>query len=48
MVTCEIRQDKPGFVAMEAVESACKKIILDLARGRVKASHTVGTGGLPE
>ncbi len=32
---------------MEAVESANNKAILDFARRRIKASHTVRTDGLP-
>ena len=47
LVACENRGGRPGFLAMEAVESANKKAILDFAKRRIKASHTVRTDGLP-
>jgi transposase-like protein len=47
LVACENRGERPGFLAVEAVESANKKTILDFARRRIKASHTVRTDGWP-
>lgn len=47
LVACENRGNRPGFVAMEAVESVNKETILDFAKRRIKVSQTVHTDGLP-
>lgn len=47
LIACENREDRPGFVAMEAVESVNKETILDFAKRRIKASQVVRTDGLP-
>ena len=43
----KIEREDLDFLAMEAVESANKKTILDFAKRRIKASHIVRTDGLP-
>jgi transposase-like protein len=47
LVACENRDDKPGFIAMEAVESVSKKAVLDFAKRRIQTAQTVRTDGLP-
>jgi len=46
LVACENRDGKPGFIAMEAVESVNKSIIQDFAKRRIKAAQMVRTDGL--
>lgn len=46
LIACENREDRAGFVAMEAVTSVSKKAILDFAKRRIKASQVVRTDGL--
>lgn len=47
LIACENIDDKPGFIAMEAVESVNKKTIEDFTRRRILAGQTVHTDGLP-
>lgn len=47
LIACENKNGRPGFVAMEAVNSVSKKSIGDFAKRRIKASQTVRTDGLP-
>ena len=47
LIACENKDGKPGFVAMEAVESVNKVTIHDFAKRRIKASQMVHTDGLP-
>jgi transposase-like protein len=45
LIACENRDNKPGFLAMEAVESVNKANILGFTRRRIKAGQTVRTDG---
>lgn len=47
LIACENKNGRPGFIAMEAVNSVSKKSIGDFAKRRIKASQTVRTDGLP-
>lgn len=47
LIACENREDRAGFVAMEAVASINKEAILDFSKRRIKASQVVRTDGLP-
>ena len=47
LIACENWNDKPGFVAMEAVESVNKNTVGDFANRRIKAAQTVRTDGYP-
>lgn len=47
LIACENRARKPGFIAMEVVESMNKKTVLEFAKHRIKSSQTVRTDGLP-
>ncbi len=47
LVACENRGSKPGFLAMEAVDSVSKKTISDFARRRIMVKQTVHTDALP-
>jgi transposase-like protein len=46
LVACENREGKPGFIAMEVVESVNKGSVLDFAKRRIKFDQTVRTDGL--
>ena len=47
LVACENRDDNPGFIAMEEVESVSKEAVLDFAKRRIQPAQTVRTDGLP-
>ncbi|MCP3669494.1 MAG: IS1595 family transposase [Gammaproteobacteria bacterium] len=47
LIACENRGDKPGFIAMEAVESVNKATVQNFAKHRIRLAQTVRTDGLP-
>jgi len=47
LIACENRNDKPGFLAMEVIDSVSKKNIADFAKRRIKAKQTVHTDAYP-
>lgn len=47
LIACENIDDKPGFIAMEVVDSLNKKTIGDFARRRIQIAQTVRTDALP-
>ena len=47
LIACENREDKPGFLAMEVIDSVSKKNIEDFAKRRIKARQTVHTDAYP-
>ena len=47
LIACENRENKPGFVAMEVIDSVSKKNITDFAKRRIKGRQTVHTDGYP-
>jgi transposase-like protein len=46
LIACENIDDRPGFIAMEAVESVSKKAIESFAKRRILANQEVHTDGL--
>ena len=46
LASCENRDGKPGFLAMQAVSSANKVTVLEFARQQIKTSQTICTDGL--
>ena len=47
LIGCENREGKPGFMAMEAVESVNVETVKDFTRRRLKSNQTAHTDALP-